>query len=333
MCLRLLFILCSIISLNKPLGSQMLSEVFGGRLQTYNSFDTLLQGDVNYGKYLDPNLPGLIPKVFLSGYLNNDSVAAFCSVFSPTMKEFYFVRLNTDGSTPGVLSFMKKEQGKWSEIDTLLFTSGIYHDNDMCVSSDGSKMFFRSFRPLPNGEKPKSHAWLWFAEKNEGRWTKVKPLYCGKNLVKSGYPTVTEKGTLYFSSIKNGKTGIYKSQLVDGKYSEIEFVYSVIDTLTTEGDMFIAPDESYMIISCYNHPENQFSSKGDLYVVYNINGEWSKAVSLGKEVNTKCTENCPAVTPDGKYLFFNRYCEELNIGNIYWVDSEIIKELKLINIR
>lgn len=281
------------------------------------------------GKYCGQKEPGLMPEIFLPGYLNNDTLGAFCSVFSPDMQEFYLVRLKTNGSTPGVIVSLKKESGAWYGIDTLPFTSGVYHDNDMCISTDGNKMFFRSFRALPNGIKPKGHTYLWFAERIDLGWNDAKPLYCGGELVISGYPSITKNGTLYFRSQKDGKAGIYRSKYIDKKYSEIEFVYSVIDSIATEGDMFIAPDESYMIISCNNHPENLQSSNGDLYVVFkNKNGGWTKAINLGNTINTDCIENCPAVTPDGKYLFYNRYCEETNIGNIYWVDADIINQLK-----
>lgn len=293
------------------------------------SFIDELKKENRIGRYIGQNTPDLLPEVFLPGFINKDTIGAFCSVFSPNMQEFYFVRLNTDGSSPGVLSFMKKENGVWSEIDTLNFTSGIEHDNDMCISHDGNKMFFRSFRSLPDGTKPKGHTYLWYAEKTIDEWSKAKPLYCGGELVISGYPSISKSGTLYFRSKKGGVNGIYKSRLINGEYASLELEYVVNDTVVTEGDMFIAPDESYMIISCYNHPDNLFSKQGDLYIVFkNDKGIWSRAINLGDVINTECTENCPTVTPDGKYLFFNRYCEKTNEGNIYWVDAEIIKKLK-----
>jgi hypothetical protein len=51
---------------------------------------------------------------------------------------------------------------------------------------------------------------------------------------------------------------------------------------------------------------------------------------LGDKVNTEAWEASASVTPDGKYLFFNR-----NIGSdkyenvdIYWVDAKIIETLR-----
>jgi len=68
-------------------------------------------------------------------------------------------------------------------------------------------------------------------------------------------------------------------------------------------------------------------------------------------MNTSSHENCPIISPDGKYFFFNSYkknqyrpfwekplsydevLEKLNdinngFPNIYWVDAKIIEELK-----
>lgn len=280
-------------------------------------------------KYIDFEIPDSIPKIFLQGYINNDTNGAFCSVFSPQMEKFYFTRLNTDGSTPGVLANLSKTENGWSNVDTLPFTSGKYHDNDMCISQDGNKMIFRSFRPLPDGKLPIGHAYLWFAEKENEKWGNAQPLYCGNKLVSTGYPSITQSNTIYFSYSNRTNTGIFKSVFENNKYRTPVHEYSVLDSITTEGDLFVSPDESYMIISCYNHPENLYSLKGDLYVAFkDERGNWTKAYNLGNLINTECTENCPAVTPDGEFLFFNRYCDETNTGNIYWVSIDIIKTLR-----
>lgn len=51
-------------------------------------------------------------------------------------------------------------------------------------------------------------------------------------------------------------------------------------------------------------------------------GGWGEAFNLGDEINTPATNFCPALSPDGKYLFFatNR--------DIYWVSAEVIYGLR-----
>jgi Tol biopolymer transport system component len=64
----------------------------------------------------------------------------------------------------------------------------------------------------------------------------------------------------------------------------------------------------------------------DLYISFRKpDGGWTKAVNMGSAINSKASERCPTVTPDGKYLFFisNRS------GNYdyYWIDAGVIEEL------
>jgi hypothetical protein len=41
-----------------------------------------------------------------------------------------------------------------------------------------------------------------------------------------------------------------------GKYYIPGHVYTLIKSIETEGDMFVAPDESYMIVSNWDNPAN-----------------------------------------------------------------------------
>ncbi|KZN57943.1 hypothetical protein [Pseudoalteromonas luteoviolacea] len=48
---------------------------------------------------------------------------------------------------------------------------------------------------------------------------------------------------------------------------------------------------------------------------------------MGETINTSMREASASVTPDGKYLFFNRATQN-NDSDIYWVGAQIIKTLK-----
>ena len=99
---------------------------------------------------------------------------------------------------------------------------------------------------------------------------------------------------------------------------------------------YIAPDESYIIFDAETTdiPEN-----GDLFISFNNNGTWSKARSLGPKINTEMSETTATVSPDGKYLFFNRGVEKIAKdgstyweSDIYWVDFNQLKKEILKNI-
>jgi hypothetical protein len=51
---------------------------------------------------------------------------------------------------------------------------------------------------------------------------------------------------------------------------------------------------------------------------------------LGNKINTSAWEASAFVSPDGKYLFFSRNVGTDNYENvdIYWVDAQIIENLK-----
>jgi len=281
------------------------------------------------GPYLGQKPPGMTPEIFVPGVLNNDKTGAFCTIFSPEGDEFYFTYYQkSEEEIPGGIAWMRMVAGVWAKPEILPFDSPTY-ENDVCMSYDGSKLIFRSWRPLPDGQTPKDHSYLWFAERTKKGWESVLPLLCGGMPVRTGYPSISQDDTLYFAHSRNKITGIYRSRLVNGVYQTPEHVYTVLEDRVTEGDMYVASDESYMIIACYNHPENTGGNLNDLYIVFRKDhGLWTKPIKFGSRINTRYGENCPQVSPDGKYFFFHRYDPKTKTGNIYWVDVKIIEDLK-----
>ena len=283
------------------------------------------------GSYLGQKPPDMTPEVFAPDILNTEEMGAFCSVFSPDGDEFFFVYYQRAVEKSGFLSMMVRKDNVWSKPQALPFSIKA-SDNDMCLSTDGKRMIFRSWRALPDGSRPDNHSWLWFVERTNEGWSDAKPLLCGGQPVRTGYPSMAEDGTLYFIHRKNNILGIYQSDYMDGNYSTPKFVYTVIDTHMIHGDMFIAPDESYMIVSCRD-PENKIGyGQLDLYIVFQkVDGTWTDAVNMGPDINTKNGENCPQISPDGKYFFYNSYNPVIRQGNTYWVDARIIETYKTDN--
>ena len=280
------------------------------------------------GSYFGQKPPGIEPEIFLPGILNNEKAGAFCSIFSPDGNEFYFTGYEKkEGAYSNILA-MKKTKNVWTKPEVVSFNS-LKTENDLCMSADGSRIIFRSWRALPDGTFPENHSFLWFTERVGEKWSEAKPLLFGDTPLRTGYPSIANNGTLYFSHKRDTEFGIFCSKIKNGKYNLPKHVVNVHNTIYTEGDLFVDPNENYLIISCWDHPENIDGPKGDLYIVYkNVDGLWSEAINMGVKINTECGENCPTISPDGKYLFFNRYCEKTTIGNIYWVSAKVIEELK-----
>lgn len=280
------------------------------------------------GKYLGQKTPGVTPEVFAESILNTKKTSAFCSVFSPDLTEFYTINFYLDEKTPSEVLYMKMIDSGWTTPTVAPFNSDSI-DNDICMSYDGNTLIWRSWRALPDGKKPDNHSYLWFVERTENGWSRPKPLLCGGHPVRTGYPSITKDMTLYFTQKVKDRLGIYKSDYIDGKYQEPEYVYKVLEGKNTEGDIYVASDHSYLIITCWNHPDNTGGSAGDLYITFKKkDGTWSKAINMGEPVNSAIGDYCPYVTHDGEYLFFSRWDNEKKKGGVYWVDVKIIDELK-----
>ena len=119
------------------------------------------------------------------------------------------------------------------------------------------------------------------------------------------YPTIALDGTIYFGSDREGgkgRTDIYRSRLVDGKYLAPENLGENVNTQFDEFEPYISPDQSYLIFMAAR-PDGLGGP--DLYISYQQNGRWTKAVNLGDKVNSKGAEYSPIVSPDGKYFFWS----------------------------
>ena len=58
-------------------------------------------------------------------------------------------------------------------------------------------------------------------------------------------------------------------------------------------------------------------------------GSWGPAINMGDKVNSDKWDAYASVTPDGKYILFNRGVDTDNDNvDIYWVDAKIIETLR-----
>jgi hypothetical protein len=279
------------------------------------------------GPYFGQKPPGMEPETFAPAILSTGK-HAFCSVFSPCGTEFYFVSDIDDDDTADVL-WMRRLDDRWIKPDAAPFNS-LYNDNDICISPDGCRVFWRSWRPLPGHNKPEERSFIWYSVRSQKGWSKAQPVECEGAFLPAGYPSITYNGTLYFpyrSDANVGESDIHLSRFVRGAFSKPVNLGSTINTKYIEGDMCVAPDESFLIVSCWDRPDN--NGESDLYISFrDRNGEWSALKNMGKPINNANNENCPTISPDGKYFFFFRYDPKNEKSATYWVSARIIDALK-----
>ena len=158
------------------------------------------------------------PDVFAAGVISTGDFDSH-PAFMPDGKTLYFVR-STPNFNLWTILVSRFERGKWSEPEVAPF-SGQYSDADPFITPDSKRLYFISSRPV-TGKKMQDLD-IWFVEQTEkDTWSEPKNL--GAPVNSDGaewYPTMTKDGTLYFGSDRaggKGRTDIYRSRLVGGKY-------------------------------------------------------------------------------------------------------------------
>ncbi|MBN2134484.1 MAG: PD40 domain-containing protein [Acidobacteria bacterium] len=276
-----------------------------------------------HGSYLGQEPPGMIPEIFAPGIISTEK-NELNSVFSPEGKEFYFT-INTPGEGYRVY-FSRETEAGWTKPELVTF-SGERSDVDMCFSHDGKRMYFSSNRDI-DGIKQEDFK-IWYVNREGEKWGEAKylraPINSGKRAL---YPSISRAGTMFFQAIRDdsfNSRDIYYSTLKNEVYSEPVHLGREINTEYGEGDVLIAPDESYLIINSNGRRDDIGS--GDLYISFKkSDGTWTELKNMGEPINSKQTEYCPMISPDGKYFFFTS--RRSGNGDIYWVDARVIENLK-----
>jgi len=297
------------------------------------------------GPYLGQTPPGMTPEMFAPGIVSTGAWE-YGTAFSPDGKEFYYA---VSGAPYDVIVGMKEVDGVWTFPEVVSF-SGRYSEHDMNFSPDGNRLFFNSRRPLTGQGEPREDEDLWFVTRTDDGWS--KPQNLGSPVNTPGdecYAFITSDGTMYFHRYeKDGKpdADIFMAKSIDGRFQEPERLGPEINSQYDEWDPYIAPDESYIIFSSVRRPGGV--GVVDMYISFRIDdGSWTHAKNMGEGLNSKGSENCAMVTPDGKYLFFlstrrthppfsetpitfEQKISILNgpgngLADIYWVDARVIE--------
>ena len=169
-----------------------------------------------------------------------------------------------------------------------------------------------------------------YKERTETGWSEIKNLGSPFEDIRIMRLTVSAKGTYYFDEAgsDDGDGVIRYSRLIDGKREEPIALSKEINTGKYNAHPFIAPDESYII---WDGRRDSGYGHSDIYISFKQkDGSWGEAINMGGKINTEAWEAAASVTPDGKYIFFNRNMGSDKYENvdIFWVDAKIIETLR-----
>jgi len=254
--------------------------------------------------YLGQKPPGLTPEPFAPGIVTTDQWEV-SGVFTPDLKEFFYIREGEESQEQEIV-VIKNADDQWHE----------------------SVLAPRVGTPFISPDGKTLHQGKWYRERTATGWSEKKSLEAPFKDLPIMRLTTSANGTYFFDEFKSDFTGdIRYSRFVDGKYEEPKLLSKKINS-GKSFHPFIAPDESYLI---FDGKREGGYGDSDIYISFKQHdGSWGDPINMGDKINTPAWEAVACVTPDGKYLFFNR-----NVGSdqyenvdIFWVDAQVIENLR-----
>jgi|GEM_PF-115063 len=265
------------------------------------------------GPYLGQKLPGMTPEAFTPDIFSKER-EQHDLFFGPGGLEAVWTERNPADNTFRFL-YTRSIDGIWSDPIVIPFST-TYRNMELCMSMDGSRLYFASDRPTSPGGEAQKMTDIWMSEKTVSGWGEPQCLTSSVNSPDLELqPYVGFDGRLYFIR-QSGKIRRIMC-LMPGEGASADSVSFGVDLFEKQFAGFcISPDEQIMIL--HSRMEGGFGS-WDLYASFrDSSGNWGDPVNLGEAFNTEGVEGTVSFSPDGKYLFFARD------RKIWWIDAKAI---------
>jgi len=268
------------------------------------------------GPYLGQAPPGPIPKVFAPGLICHSGPNKWegNATFSADGNTFCFQRVS------GVFITENTDKG-WTTPELITsIPANIWSPWSACLSPDANSIYFIIAERHPRHK----HLGLFRCDRTTHGWS--KPQLLGPPLSSSVRETscsIAANNNIYLCSSRkgwDGKSGIWVVPFMDNTWPRA--IHLSIDH-PLGNDPGIAPDESFMVIYSIR-PGAIPGTETNLYLTLRRpDGTWTKPRDMGPRINTRYYEHGARISPDKKYLFFNR-CEgwdpRIYTSDIYWVE-------------
>ena len=259
---------------------------------------------------MDPSAGPGVPTILAPGTVNTAANREIEGMFGADMDTFYFIRRPWgEGSAANALIELKYQDDQWHES---VIMEGV---SEPSIAPDGKTIFFKNM----------------YAERTPDGWSDLKRIGAPLDEIDIMRLSEATSGTVYFDTFTPDlDMPLRYSRFVNGKYQTPTVLGAQFGVGTYNAHPFIAPDESYVIWDS-RRPDGYGSS--DLYISFRgEDGAWGPAINMGGEINSSQPENYPSVSPDGKFLIFDRRGNKRAGGErsveILWVDAQVIETLR-----
>ncbi len=282
------------------------------------------------------NEPTLFEPDKISSKTNNE----WGITFSPDFETAYFTRRDSNTGKKRIYE-SKKIDNEWSEPVIASFSTD--EDETPFINKTGTKIFFSSYRPLPNGTTiNNADSNIWYVDKTAEGWSEAKPINGQVNKSQSNLESwpvayeagaiTDEKGNLFYwsSSSQKKNTNLYFAKInLDGTYTDlVELLepsshahYDSAPALFIDGEILFFVSDN----------RNDGLAGSDIYYSKKQTEGWSTPKNLMPNfINTYFDDGFPSFSPDGKYFFFsstragNKDGNGMLIWDLYFIESKYL---------
>ncbi len=265
--------------------------------------------------YLGQTPPAETPQIFAPGLLADSGIVLGRVGFSKDGKEFYYgyARHWFDFNGTGIKE-IKFDGKQWSKPVILVESL-----SNPALSPGDSTLYYGG-----------SSNEVWTSQRDGEGWTTPK-LFLDKPYGLYNFQP-TASGIFYTGSSgtkgnkKDYSTYDFSTLSIKGKDTLIKSLGAPLNTPAFDGDLYVAPDESYMVISA----NETKTYECELYISFRkADKTWTTPKSLGPKINDGLAHRFGQyVSPDGKYLFYTKGTGEKDC-NFYWVKfDEMLRRMK-----
>lgn len=267
--------------------------------------------------YLGEPRPDDTPRAFAPGRLAEPGTFIMGrSAFSRDGREFYFTQNDSwEHGRHAKLRMMRFSKGAWSAPETVELEAV-----SPTLSLDGRRLFMRK-GGMDN---------VWIARREGARWTAAVPFLQKKEGLYDFMPT--SSGRYYVGSEPDaadqarGSKYVISLLALEGKTPHVQSLGAPLNGPGFNGDFFVAPDESYMVLSANVTADYE----SEAFISFrNKDGTWTKPESLGDRINDGPAHRWGYFVPaSGEYLFYSHGTSERDC-ELRWVRfAELLERLR-----